>query len=163
MTRTEGAADSMGVDRTAVALSEVPQSAQNFAPEALSEPHFEHRFDKGLPHWAQNLLPALPSVPQFVQRIGLSYRENTHFCSTCAREAIYASRRNRLVHEGWRCAGGSEWIPDACASIRRRIRKRDNPIRIMQTDCPNILPDLSRNWAGIRYAAYGREVNDRES
>jgi len=75
MTRTEDAADSTGVDDGAAALSEVPQSVQNFAPEALSEPHFEHRFDKGLPHSAQNLLSALPSVPQFVQRIELSYRE----------------------------------------------------------------------------------------
>jgi hypothetical protein len=74
MARTEGAADSTGLDKGA-ALSEVPQSAQNFAPDALSEPHFEHRFDKGLPHSAQNFLSALPSVPQFVQRIELSYRE----------------------------------------------------------------------------------------
>jgi hypothetical protein len=68
----------------------VPQSAQNFAPDALSEPHFEHRFDKGLPHSAQNLLPALPSVPQFVQRIELSNRENTHFVASGAFEEIYA-------------------------------------------------------------------------
>jgi hypothetical protein len=89
MTRTADA-DSTGVDSGAAALSDVPQSEQNFAPDGLSEPHFEHRFDNGLPHSAQNFLPALLSVPQFVQRIGLSYRENTHFCSTCAREAIYA-------------------------------------------------------------------------
>ena len=149
MTRTEGAADSVGVADGAAEISEVPQSEQNFASDALSEPQFEHRFDKGLPHSAQNFLPVLLSVPQFVQRIGLSYRENTHFCSTCARKAIYASRRNRLVQH--------------TPSVRRRIRKSDNPIRIMQTACPNILPDLRRNWAGIRYAPYGCEVNDRES
>jgi len=68
----------------------VPQSEQNFAPNGLSEPHFEHRFDKGLPHSAQNLLPALPSVPQFVQRIELSNRENTHFVASGALEEIYA-------------------------------------------------------------------------
>jgi hypothetical protein len=90
MTRTEGAADSRGVDRGAEAIREVPQSAQNFAPDALSEPHFEHRFDKGLPHSAQNFLPALPSVPQFVQRIELSNRENTHFVASGALEEIYA-------------------------------------------------------------------------
>jgi len=75
MTRTEGVADSTGVDRGAEAIREVPQSEQNFAPDALSEPHFEHRFDKGLPHSAQNFLPVLLSVPQFAQRIELSYRE----------------------------------------------------------------------------------------
>src|ERR1700694_2164708 len=57
VTRTAGAADSTGVDSAAAALSEVPQSEQNVAPNALSEPQFEHRFDKGLPHSAQNFLP----------------------------------------------------------------------------------------------------------
>src|SRR5258708_30056250 len=47
----------------------LPQSAQNFAPGALSEPQFEQQFDKGLPHSAQNFLPGIPSVPHFEQRI----------------------------------------------------------------------------------------------
>src|SRR5216683_6550377 len=46
-----------------------PQSAQNFAPGALSELQFEQRFDSGLPHSAQNFLPGIPSVPHFEQRI----------------------------------------------------------------------------------------------
>src|SRR5260370_28496767 len=49
--------------------SALPQSAQNFAPGALSELQFEQRFDSGLPHSAQNFLPGLPSVPHFPQRI----------------------------------------------------------------------------------------------
>jgi hypothetical protein len=72
LTRTEGAADSTGLDSGAAALSDVPQSEQNFAPNALSDPHFEHRFDKGLPHSAQNFLPVSLSVPHFAQRIELS-------------------------------------------------------------------------------------------
>src|ERR1700720_4707850 len=47
---TPTAGDSARVDSGAAALSAVPQSEQNFAPNALSEPHFEHRFDNGLPH-----------------------------------------------------------------------------------------------------------------
>src|SRR5260370_27056524 len=53
------------------AESGAPQSAQNFALGALSEPHFEHRFDKGLPHSAQNFLPGWLSVPHFEQRIAI--------------------------------------------------------------------------------------------
>src|SRR5229473_3151900 len=49
--------------------SAVPQSAQNFAPGALSELQFEQRFDSRLPHSAQNFLPGIPSVPHFEQRI----------------------------------------------------------------------------------------------
>jgi hypothetical protein len=51
------------------AVSDVPQSAQNFALDAFSEPHFEHRFDKRLPHSAQNFLPVSVSVPHFAQRM----------------------------------------------------------------------------------------------
>jgi hypothetical protein len=69
VTRTDRGAASTGVDAGAASTSDTPQSAQNFAPKALSEPHFEHRFDKGLPHSAQNFLPVLLSVPHFVHRI----------------------------------------------------------------------------------------------
>ena len=51
------------------APSAVPQSAQNFAPAALSALQFGQRFAKGLPHSAQNFLPGIASVPHFVQRI----------------------------------------------------------------------------------------------
>src|SRR5260370_39045341 len=51
------------------APSPPPQSAQNFAPGALSELQFEQRFENGLPHSAQNFLPGIPSVPHFEQRI----------------------------------------------------------------------------------------------
>src|SRR5271167_2338196 len=53
------------------APSAVPQSAQNFAPGALSEPHLEQRFANGPPHSAQNFLPGIPSVPHLVQRISV--------------------------------------------------------------------------------------------
>jgi len=69
VTRTDGVAASTGVDAGAAASSDTPQSAQNFAPDAFSEPHFEHRFGTGLPHSAQNFLPVLLSVPHFVQSI----------------------------------------------------------------------------------------------
>jgi hypothetical protein len=49
----------------------VPQSAQNLASGALSEPHLEQRFDNGLPHPMQNFLPWIPSAPHLAQRIGL--------------------------------------------------------------------------------------------
>jgi hypothetical protein len=55
--------------------SDAPQSAQNFAPDGFSEPHFGQRFGKELPHSAQNFLPALLSVPQLVQRIVLPRKE----------------------------------------------------------------------------------------
>jgi hypothetical protein len=51
------------------ALSGVPQSAQNFAPGALSELQFEQRADNRLPHSAQNFLPGIPSVPHLEQSI----------------------------------------------------------------------------------------------
>ena len=62
-------AGSTAGDDSVATLSDVPQSEQNFAPNALSEPHFEHRFDKGLPHSAQNFLPVSLSVPHFAQRM----------------------------------------------------------------------------------------------
>src|SRR5271169_6868317 len=37
----------------------LPQSAQNLAAGALSEPQFEQRLDNGLPHSAQNFLPGI--------------------------------------------------------------------------------------------------------
>jgi hypothetical protein len=49
--------------------SALPQSAQNLAPGALSELHFEQRFDSRLLHSAQNFLPGIPSVPHFEQRM----------------------------------------------------------------------------------------------
>ncbi|HYL60720.1 MAG TPA: hypothetical protein VEU51_17780, partial [Candidatus Acidoferrales bacterium] len=53
----------------AAAPSAAPQSAQNLASGAQSEPHFEQRFDNGPPHSAQNFLPGIPSVPHLMQRI----------------------------------------------------------------------------------------------
>ncbi len=53
--------------RLAAAPKASPQSAQNLAPGALSEPHFEQRFDNGLPHSAQNFLSGIPSAPHFEQ------------------------------------------------------------------------------------------------
>src|SRR5712692_4919401 len=63
------AADGLPLSATASVPSALPQSAQNFAPSALSELQFEQRFDSGLPHSAQNFLPGIPSVPHFEQRI----------------------------------------------------------------------------------------------
>jgi len=72
VTRTSGAAVSTGLAAGVAETSGAPQSAQNFPSSALSEPHFEHRFDKGLPHSAQNFLPTIPSIPHFEQRIPIS-------------------------------------------------------------------------------------------
>ncbi len=47
VTRTDRVAASTGVAASAAATSDAPQSAQNFAPNALSERHFEHRFGNG--------------------------------------------------------------------------------------------------------------------
>jgi len=76
MRKVDGAS---GADDLALASTEpmpmlraLPQSAQNFAPGALSELQFEQRFDSGLPHSAQNFLPGIPSVPHFEQRILMS-------------------------------------------------------------------------------------------
>src|SRR5713101_2362759 len=63
------AADGLPLSATASVPSALPQSAQNFAPSALSELQFEQRFDSGLPHSAQNFLPGIPSVPHFEQRM----------------------------------------------------------------------------------------------
>ena len=63
------AADGLPPSATTSEPSALPQSAQNFAPGALSELHFEQRFESGLPHSAQNFLPGIPSVPHFEQRI----------------------------------------------------------------------------------------------
>src|SRR5271166_1578032 len=75
VTRTDGFAASTDVAASAAAASDAPQSAQNFAPNALSEPHFEHRFGRGLPHSAQNFLTILLSVPHFVQRIATTFSQ----------------------------------------------------------------------------------------
>src|SRR5260370_37480423 len=65
-----------GADAPALASAEprpspraLPQSAQNLAAGALSEPQFEQTLDNGLPHSAQNFVPGIPSVPHFKQRI----------------------------------------------------------------------------------------------
>src|SRR6266849_3548014 len=63
------AAEGLPPSATTSVPSALPQSAQNFAPGALSELHFEQRFESGLPHSAQNFLPGIPSVPHFEQRI----------------------------------------------------------------------------------------------
>src|SRR5271168_4763641 len=59
-----------------------PQSAQNLAPGALSEPHREQRFDNGPPHSAQNFLPGIPSVPHFEQHILFTQERGWLVCST---------------------------------------------------------------------------------
>src|ERR1700730_2647368 len=63
------ARDGLPPSATKSVPSALPQSAQNFAPGALSALQFEQRFDSGLPHSAQNFLPGIPSVPHFQQRI----------------------------------------------------------------------------------------------
>src|SRR6266849_6611318 len=63
------AADGLPPSATRSVPSALPQSAQNFAPGALSALQFEQRFDSGLPHSAQNFLPGIPSVPHFEQRM----------------------------------------------------------------------------------------------
>ena len=49
--------------------SEAPQSSQNLAVVELLAPHFVHRFDTGLPHSGQNVLPDVLSVPHLEQRM----------------------------------------------------------------------------------------------
>jgi len=84
------AADGLPPSAATSVPSALPQSAQNFAPGALSELQFEQRFESGLPHSAQNFLPGIPSVPHFEQRIcppkRQAYRPSLyHHALRCAR------------------------------------------------------------------------------
>jgi len=67
-TRIRGSCD-VSVEATARRPNCAPQSAQNLALGALSEPHLEQRFDNGLPHSAQNFLSGIPSAPHLPRRI----------------------------------------------------------------------------------------------
>ena len=94
----------------------MPQSAQNFAPGALSELQFEQRFDSGLPHSAQNFLLGIPSVPHFEQRILCSQLVEQGFgvFEVCGVEALgepavdFGEHRLRFITTALRCEQARE-------------------------------------------------------
>src|SRR5712671_3512807 len=85
------AAEGLPPSATRSVPSALPQSAQNFAPGALSALQFEQRFDSGLPHSAQNFLPGIPSVPHFEQSI-------------FAPSGIHPANSSRKALASWRSA-----------------------------------------------------------
>src|SRR5260370_25442812 len=83
------------VDGAAPPAKTVPHSPQNFAPGALSNPHFAQRAFSGDPHWLQTFSPWGFSVPQLAQRM----------CPSCSVTQLIEQRLGVLEVGGVKALG----------------------------------------------------------